>query len=116
MIAIALQEQDWETLYRRAIEAEQLLMSCGTLQEVLIVAFRKGIITEVNQLLNRLDADYVPVDQDLAEKAAELYQHFGKGTLHPAKLNYGDCFAAALASVQAMPLLFCGVDFQAAGY
>ena len=116
IIAIALQESAWEKLYEQALEADQLLMSCGTLQEVLIVAFRKGVLAEVNALLTHLDIDYVPVDQSLAQRAVELYQQYGKGNAHPAQLNYGDCFAAALASRLSMPLLFCGKDFTAAGY
>ncbi len=38
------------------------------------------------------------------------YQRFGRGN-HPAKLNYGDCFAYALAKVTGEPLLFKGNDF-----
>jgi uncharacterized protein with PIN domain len=35
---------------------------------------------------------------------------------HPAQLNYGDCFAAAAATIYEMPLLYAGKDFQAAGF
>ena len=38
-----------------------------------------------------------------------------KGGGHPAQLNYGDCFAAAAATIYKMPLLYAGKDFQAAG-
>ncbi|WP_404784199.1 type II toxin-antitoxin system VapC family toxin [Altericista sp. CCNU0014] len=116
VMAIALQEPHWETLYQQAIEAPELLMSCGTLQELTIVALRKGLLTEVEALLAHLDLDYVPVDRTLALKGLELYQRYGKGGGHPAQLNYGDCFAAAAATIHKMPLLYAGKDFQAAGF
>ncbi len=115
VMAIALQEPDWETLYQQAIEAPELLMSCGTLQELMIVALRKGLSAEVEALLTHLDLDYVPVNRVLALKGIELYQRYGKGGGHPAQLNYGDCFAAATATIYEMPLLYAGKDFQAAG-
>jgi ribonuclease VapC len=116
VIAIALQEPGWEAVYQRAIMAPELLMSCGTLQELLIVAHRKGLSAEIEGLLANLDLDYISVDQEFALKAVELYQQYGKGAEHPAQLNFGDCFAAALATVRQMPLLYIGQDFQAAGF
>jgi ribonuclease VapC len=116
VMAIALQEPHWETLHQRAIEAPELLMSCGTLQELMIVALRKGLSAEVEALLTHLDLDYVPVNQVLALKGIELYHRYGKGGGHPAQLNYGDCFAAAAATIYEMPLLHAGKDFQAAGF
>jgi ribonuclease VapC len=116
VMAIALQEPHWETLYQQAIEAPELLMSCGTLQELMIVALCKGLSAEVEALLMHLDLDYVPVNRVLALKGIELYQRYGKGGGHPAQLNYGDCFAAAAATIYEMPLLYAGKDFQAAGF
>jgi ribonuclease VapC len=116
VMAIALQETGWDILYPQAIAAPELLMSCGTLQELMIVALRKGLSAEVETLLAHLDLDYVPINRVLALKAIELYQLYGKGGGHPAQLNYGDCFAAAVATVYEMPLLYAGKDFQAAGF
>ena len=42
----------------------------------------------------------------------EGYRDFGKGSGHPAKLNFGDCFAYALAKSFGEPLLFKGDDFS----
>jgi ribonuclease VapC len=52
-----------------------------------------------------------PVTEAQARIAREAYRDFGKGSGHPAKLNFGDCFAYALAKVTAEPLLFKGGDF-----
>jgi len=51
-----------------------------------------------------------PVTEAQARIAREAYRDFGKGSGHPAKLNFGDCFAYALAKVTGEPLLFKGKD------
>jgi ribonuclease VapC len=52
-----------------------------------------------------------PVTETHARIAREAYRDFGKGSGHPAKLNFGDCFSYALAKVTREPLLFKGSDF-----
>jgi ribonuclease VapC len=52
-----------------------------------------------------------PVDAAQYRLARAAYRTFGKGR-HPAALNFGDCFAYALAKAQAAPLLFVGADFS----
>jgi ribonuclease VapC len=52
-----------------------------------------------------------PVTEAQARVAREAYRDFGKGSGHPAQLNFGDCFAYALAKVTGEPLLFKGDDF-----
>ena len=52
-----------------------------------------------------------PVTEAQARIAREAYRDFGKGSGHPAKLNFGDCFAYALAKTTGEPLLFKGDDF-----
>jgi ribonuclease VapC len=52
-----------------------------------------------------------PVTETQAQIARGAYRDFGKGSGHPAKLNFGDCFAYALAKTLGEPLLFKGSDF-----
>ena len=52
-----------------------------------------------------------PVTAEQARIAREAYRDFGKGSGHPAKLNFGDCFAYALAKSKREPLLCKGDDF-----
>jgi hypothetical protein len=52
-----------------------------------------------------------PVTEAQARIAREAYRDFGKGSGHPARLNFGDCFAYALAKATGEPLLFKGTDF-----
>jgi ribonuclease VapC len=53
-----------------------------------------------------------PVTEAQARIAREAYRDFGEGSGHPAKLNFGDCFAYALAKAFGEPLLFKGDDFR----
>ena len=53
-----------------------------------------------------------PVTESQARIAREAYRDFGKGSGHPAALNFGDCFAYALAKSASEPLLFKGTDFS----
>ncbi len=52
-----------------------------------------------------------PVTESQARIAREAYRDFGRGSGHPARLNFGDCFAYALAKAKNEPLLFKGEDF-----
>jgi len=76
----------------------------------------RALLAPVEALLALVDPDVVPVDADLARRALALYQRFGKGLGHAAQLNFGDCFAAALAEREQLPLADAGEDFAAAGF
>ena len=52
-----------------------------------------------------------PITEPQARIAREAYRDFGRGSGHPARLNFGDCFAYALARATGEPLLFKGNDF-----
>lgn len=53
-----------------------------------------------------------PVTEQQARIAREAYRDFGKGSGHGAGLNFGDCFAYALAKATGEPILFKGQDFK----
>jgi ribonuclease VapC len=65
----------------------------------------------LDRLLFRLGVEVVPVSREYAEIARSAFRRFGKGR-HPAGLNFGDCFAYALAQALGEPLLFAGDDFS----
>lgn len=64
-----------------------------------------------DDLVNEARIVIEPVTEAQARIAREAYRDFGKGSGHPAKLNFGDCFAYALAKTSGEPLLFKGDDF-----
>jgi ribonuclease VapC len=64
-----------------------------------------------DDLLQEAQIAVDPVTERQAQIARDAYRDFGRGSGHPAKLNFGDCFAYALAKVTGEPLLFKGKDF-----
>ena len=64
-----------------------------------------------DQLFKEAKLVIEPVTEPQARIAREAYRDFGKGSGHPAQLNFGDCFAYALAKVTGEPLLHKGNDF-----
>jgi ribonuclease VapC len=83
------------------------------LEAPIVIESRKGEAggRELDLLIYRAAIEIVAVDQDQAEIARLAWRRFGKGR-HPAGLNYGDCFAYALAKSRRLPLLFQGDDFS----
>ncbi|MFM7345843.1 MAG: type II toxin-antitoxin system VapC family toxin [Tagaea sp.] len=111
MIAILRDEPE-----RRAFEDIILFGRCAIsvvgLVECAIVLRGVGAVeTRLDELVSRLRVETVPVDLAQGALAREAHRRFGKGTGHPAKLNFGDCFAYALAKTSGRPLLFKGADF-----
>lgn len=88
----------------------EFIISAGTLAEALIVAGQRNLLPELRRLLASLDLVVEDVTADAADRVAAAYRRWGKG-VHPAGLNYGDCFAYALAEARGCPLLFVGQDF-----
>jgi ribonuclease VapC len=65
----------------------------------------------LDDLVARFRIIIEPVTAHQAMTARDAYRRFGKGSGHPARLNFGDCFAYALAKDFDEPLLFIGQDF-----
>jgi ribonuclease VapC len=100
--------------YEEAVAADQVrLMSTASFLETAIVIetrFGEPGGRELDLWLHRAKVDLVGVDSDQADAARVAYRMYGKRR-HRAGLNYGDCFAYALAKVSGQPLLFKGNDF-----
>lgn len=65
----------------------------------------------MDELLSQLDITIAPVTAHQTLIAREAYRDFGRGSGHPAQLNFGDCFSYALARDSGEELLFKGHDF-----
>jgi ribonuclease VapC len=110
LVAIVLKEPRADACLA-ALEAEdEVLISAGTLAEMLIVSSRRNVGTEMARLIDRLAPDVVPVTPAAARRIGLVYQKWGRG-VHPAALNFGDCFAYAVAKEHACRLLYVGEDF-----
>ena len=114
IMAIVLGEPEAEDLTRVMAAAGRLAMSVGNWIELEAVMTRRGnpeIARDVARLLETFAVALVPVSLSQAGIAREAYRTFGRGTRHPAELNFGDCFAYALAKELGEPLLFKGENF-----
>lgn len=111
LMAIALAEPKSDDCIN-ALEAESdILISAGTMAEILVVSARRRISAEIKNILTRFDFEIETVTPASARRVGEAYERWGKG-IHPAGLNFGDCFAYELAKTQDCPLLFVGEDFS----
>jgi len=111
LMAILLGEPEAERCIAALERQAEVLISAGTLAEAMIVAGRRNIGGEMNALVEGLGFEIVPVSGASATKVAEAYARWGKG-VHAASLNFGDCFAYAVARELGRPLLFTGDDFS----
>jgi ribonuclease VapC len=112
LMAILLDEPEAAACMDALSTAEALSISAGTVAEALIVADRRGCGQEMRRLLDGLGIGVLPVTPAMARHVADAYGRWGKG-VNPAGLNFGDCFAYALANEMAAPLLYVGNDFSA---
>jgi ribonuclease VapC len=79
---------------------------------VIIDASRDPIATRrFDDFIREASISIEPVTEIQAQIARAAYRDFGKGSGHPARLNFGDCFAYALAKDSGEPLLFKGREF-----
>ncbi|MCB8876288.1 type II toxin-antitoxin system VapC family toxin [Acidisoma silvae] len=111
LIAILKDEPEAGRCLAALSATETILISAGTLSEIIIVSERLGVAAAVDDLLAGLQAEIVPVTAEDARQMGAAYRQWGKG-LHPAGLNFGDCFAYVLAKTRGCPLLFVGTDFS----
>lgn len=110
LMAIVLNEPEADTCATALATEDKLLISAGTAAEALIVAARRNVGEEMQRLIDGLGFEVVSVTPAAARRIAHAYEKWGKG-VHPAGLNFGDCFAYEVAKENACPLLYVGDDF-----
>ena len=113
IIAVLLNEATAARVAQAIETGSPPLISAANLPEAsIVIESRKDEAggRELDLFLYRTAIEVVAVDQDQAEIARLAWRRFGKGR-HPAGLNYGDCFAYALAKATGERLLFKGNDF-----
>ena len=111
LMAIVLGEAEADACIK-VLEAEtEVLVSAGTVAEALIVAARRNVGEEMARLIDGLGFEIVTVTAASARRIAQAYERWGKG-VHPASLNFGDCFAYEVAKEHSCRLLFVGDDFS----
>lgn len=115
LVAIFLAEPERKLLLDLVLQAETRMISAATVLETgIVLEARRGESAgrEFDLFLVRASLQVVPVDSDQTEIARSAWRKYSKGR-HPAALNFGDCFAYALAKFAGEPLLAKGTDFAA---
>ena len=113
VLAVLFRESDAERYERAMVEAPRCRMSAASFLEAAVVLESRGGAAagyELDVIMEKAAIELEPVTSDHAQAARRAWRRFGKGN-HPAGLNFGDCFAYALAEATREPLLFKGQDF-----
>ena len=114
IMAIVRNEPERQAFITAIADASRRLLAAPNLLEAAIVVERLGdptLVREFDTVLADLQVESVPFTAAHAQIARDAYRDFGKGSGHPAQLNFGDCFAYALAKDTGEPLLYKGDDF-----
>lgn len=113
VVALLQNEPDADRYEDALVDATICVMSAATaLEASLVIERRFGPEgrTQLDALIAEAGIELVPFDAEQLEFARAAFRRFGRGK-HPAQLNFGDCFAYALAKQRGEPLLYKGDDF-----
>jgi ribonuclease VapC len=114
LVAIVRREQGYGAYLSAIAGSETRVVSAANYVETSIVVDQSSdpvVRDALDDLLRELEIEIAPFTREQARIARRAYQQFGRGSGHPARLNFGDCFAYALARERDQPLLYKGDDF-----
>lgn len=114
IVAVIEDEPEADQFLALMLDAPRVRMSASTYVETGVVIDSRNdpvLSRSLDTLLEELGVTIEPVTTEQAVIARRAYRDFGKGRSHPAQLNFGDCFAYALAVTAGDSLLFKGEDF-----
>jgi len=114
LVAVLFGEPEADAFTRLIHDADRCLISAGTFLELSIVVERQTgpeVARQCDMFFRRAGIIIEPFTVEQAHIARQAFHDFGKGR-HPAGLNFGDCFAYALAKITGEPLLFKGKNFK----
>jgi ribonuclease VapC len=114
LLAVILNEADEPRFAAAMIDAPALRMSAANwVEAAIVVDSHRNPAAKVRfeDLVSALRLEIEPVTVEDAYRTRTAYSDYGRGH-HRARLNYGDCFAYALAKRRGEPLLFKGNDFS----
>jgi len=111
LIAILLKEMPAAACRKALVQDTEPLISAVTLVEVRMVARKREVLDDLEELLARIPIAVIAVDEAAASRVAAAQIKWGKGN-HAAQLNICDCFSYDVARQFGCPLLFIGNDFS----
>jgi ribonuclease VapC len=105
-------EADGFSLAMEAAKVVRISTASYLESNIVVGKYKDPILTaRLEEILENPGMQIEPVTAAQAKIAWEAYRNFGKGSGHPASLNFGDCFSYALAREKREPILFKGDDF-----
>jgi ribonuclease VapC len=114
LMAVLNNEPEGAEFARIMDSGHSLKISAATYVEIAVIVdrLRDPVLSrKLDELIRDAEIGIEPLTEAQAYIARQAFRDFGKGSGHPAKLNFGDCFAYALAKSHNQPLLFKGDDF-----
>lgn len=114
IIAILREEPDWLEFAKALDSADCIRISAASYLETSIVLdkHRDPVLSAgLDELIEDANIVVEPFTAEQAKIARQAYRDYGKGSGHPANLNFGDCFSYALARDKREPILYKGDDF-----
>ena len=113
LTAIVLDEPESDA-FARMVATNDCVIGAPTLLETEMVVRSKAHgpqLQKLNDLLALKNVSVIAFTPEHAQVAYTAFARFGRGSGHPARLNFGDCMAYAVARMAQAPLLFKGDDF-----
>lgn len=115
IVAMLLAESGFEEIVDKLLQTKSApkMGSPNSLETTIVVDGKRDplLVGRFEEVIEKFNIEVVPFTPEHARIAREAYRDYGKGSGHPAKLNFGDCMAYALARSEREPLLFVGNDF-----
>lgn len=114
IVAIVFAEPERESFIATVQTADRALISTASVVETrMVVHGRRGErgVVLLDDFLRLPVFEMVPPGAAEMDAAFQAFVAYGKGSGHPAGLNFGDLFSYSLAKVRGLPLLYKGEDF-----
>jgi ribonuclease VapC len=114
LLAVILLEAERSKFLAKFDGADHILISAAAVVEARMVVYARAGPShlEMLELIRDYGVEIVPPGEAEIAAAHVAFITYGKGTGHPAQLNFGDLFSYALAKTRSAPLLFKGEDFS----
>ena len=111
LVAIYRDEPGYERFVAVMASTPSAVPASCYLESVMALSRWPGSRGWLDRLIARERMTLIALDETIARLAADAFARFGRGTGHPARLNFGDCLSYATARALGAPLLFKGEDF-----
>jgi ribonuclease VapC len=114
LIAILANEPERPAFVQAVVSTDAALISAANHLETALVidGYRDPVLSRrLDELMEELRIEVTAITREHLQIARDAYRDFGRGSGHPARLNFGDCFSYAVARSTGQALLFKGDDF-----